>query len=114
MAGAEYKYIRFQASTQGGIINKLEPDSLNGSANPQHRVPGYKIMDIRAGLQGEDWEIAAYINNLTDERAQYTWGTGDFGWAQASSKPGGRAHTVDVYTNRPREIGIRYMRRWGE
>ena len=112
--GAQYKYVRFQASTQGGIINKLEQDSLNSSANPQHRVPGYKIMDIRAGLQGEDWEIAAYINNLTDERAQYTWSTGDFGWAQASSKPGGRAHTIDVYTNRPREIGIRYMKRWGE
>ena len=71
-------------------------------------------MDIRAGLQGEDWEVAAYINNLTDERAQYTYGTGDFGWAQASSKPGGRAHNLDVYTNRPREIGIRYMKRWGE
>ena len=114
IAGAQYKYLRFQASTQGGIINKLEQDSLNSDANPQHRVPGYKIMDIRAGLQGEDWEIAAYVNNLTDERAQYTWFTGDFGWAQASSKPGGRAHTVDVYTNRPREIGIRYMKRLGE
>ena len=114
IAGAEYKYVRFQASTQSGIINKLEQDSLNASANPQHRVPGYSIMDIRAGLQGEDWEIAAYINNLTDERAAYTWSTGDFGWGQASSKPGGRAHTVDVYTNRPREIGIRYMKRWGE
>ena len=112
--GAQYKYVRFQASTQSGIINKLEEDSLNSSANPQHRVPGYQIMDIRAGLQGEDWEVAAYINNLTDERAQYTWSTGDFGWAQASSKPGGRAHTIDVYTNRPREIGIRYMKRWGD
>jgi len=113
IAGAEYKYVRFQYSTQGGIINKLEQDALNSSANPQHRVPGYQIMDIRAGLQGEDWEIAAYINNLTDERANYTWFTGDFGWAQASSKPGGRAHTIDVYTNRPREIGVRYMKRWG-
>ena len=114
IAGAEYKYVRFQASTQGGIINKLENDSLNSSANPQHRVKGYSIMDIRAGLQGEDWEVAAYINNLTDERAHYTWSTGDFGWAQASSKPGGRAHTVDVITNRPREFGIRYMKRWGD
>jgi len=113
IAGAQYKYVRFQASTQSGIINKLEQDSLNSSANPQIRVPGYKVMDIRAGLQGENWEIAAYINNLTDERAQYTWSTGDFGWAQASSKPGGRERTMDVYTNRPREIGIRYMRRWG-
>ena len=114
IAGVEYKYVRFQYSTQGGIINKLEQDALNSNANPQHSVPGYEIMDIRAGLQGEDWEVAAYINNLTDERAQYTWSTGDFGWAQASSKPGGRAHTIDVYTNRPREIGIRYMKRWGE
>ena len=112
--GSVYKYIRFQASTQGGIINKLEEDSLNSSANPQHRVKGYGIADIRTGLQGEDWEVAAYINNLTDERAHYTWGTGDFGWGQASSKPGGRTHNVDAYTNRPREFGIRYMKRWGE
>jgi len=112
--GSEYKYIRIQGSTQGGIINKLENDSLNSSANPQMRVPGYGILDIRTGLQGADWELSAYINNVTDERAQYTWAQGDFGWAQASSKPGGRAHTVDVYTNRPREMGIRYMKRWGE
>jgi len=112
--GSVYKYIRFQASTQGGIINKLEEDSLNSSANPQHRVKGYAIADIRTGLQGEDWEVAAYINNLTDERAHYTWGTGDFGWGQASSKPGGRTRNVDAYTNRPREFGIRYMKRWGE
>ena len=115
MMGAEYKYVRFQASTQGGIITKLEEDSLNSSANPQHRVPGYAIMDIRAGLQGEDWEVAAYINNLTDERAQYTWYTGHYGWAmQSTNAVGKRAHNVDVATNRPREIGIRYMRRWGE
>jgi outer membrane receptor protein involved in Fe transport len=115
MMGAEYKYLRFQASTQGGIITKLEEDSLNSSANPQHRVPGYAIMDIRAGLQGENWEMAAYVNNLTDERAQYTWYTGHYGWAQQSTNAvGTRAHNVDVATNRPREIGIRYMRRWGE
>ena len=114
MAGAEYKYLRFQASTQGGIISKLEEDSLNGSANPQHRVKGYAIADIRAGLQGEDWEIAAYVNNLTDERANYTWYTGHYGWAQQSTNAAGkRAHNVDVATNRPREIGIRYMKRWG-
>jgi outer membrane receptor protein involved in Fe transport len=114
IAGAEYKYLRFQASTQGGIISKLEEDSLNGSANPQHRVKGYAIADIRAGLQGEDWEIAAYVNNLTDERANYTWYTGHYGWAQQSTNAAGkRAHNVDVATNRPREIGIRYMKRWG-
>ena len=114
VAGSEYKYLRFQASTQGGIINKLEQDSLNSSANPQQSAPGYSIMDIRAGLQGENWELAAYVNNLTDERAQYSIGTGDFAWAQGSSKPGGRAHNMNVYTNRPREMGIRYMRRWGD
>jgi outer membrane receptor protein involved in Fe transport len=114
IAGSTYKYIRFQGSTQGGIINKLENDSLNASANPQHRVPGYAIMDIRTGLQGENWELAAYINNITDERPQYTWATGDFGWAQSSSKAGGRTHTMDVYTGRPREMGIRYMKRWGD
>jgi iron complex outermembrane receptor protein len=115
--GSEYKYIRFQGSTQGGIINKLEQDSLNGSANPQQRIPGYAIMDIRAGLQGESWELAAYVNNLSDERPNYTWSQGDFGWASSSSRSaaeGGRAHNVKAYTARPREMGIRFMKRWGE
>ena len=71
-------------------------------------------MDIRAGLQGENWEISAFIDNLTDEVATYTRTQGDFGWAQASSKPGGRAHTVEDWISRPREIGIRYMYRWGD
>ena len=116
VGGADYKYVRLQASTQGNIITKLEEDSLNSSANPQHTVPGYAIVDVRAGLQGENWELAAYINNLTDERAQYVWYTGHYGWAQASAKgaAGDRAHNVDVYGNRPREIGVRYMRRWGD
>lgn len=114
MMGATYKFVRFQASTQGGSFNKLEKDSLNASANPQYHVPGYTLMDIRAGLQGENWEISAFIDNLTDEVATYTRTQGDFGWAQASSKPGGRAHTVEDWISRPREIGIRYMYRWGD
>ena len=111
VAGADYKFVRFQASTQGGSFNKLEKDSLNSSANPQYHVPGYTLIDIKAGLQGEDWELTAFVDNVTDEVATYTRSQGDFGWAQASSK--GRAHTVSDWISRPREIGIRYMRRWG-
>jgi len=113
IAGADYKFVRFQASTQGGSFNKLERDSLNASANPQYHVPGYTLMDVRVGLQGEDWELSAFVDNLTDEVATYTRTQGDFGWAQASSKTGGRAHTVSDWISRPREIGIRYMKRWG-
>jgi outer membrane receptor protein involved in Fe transport len=112
MAGATNKFVRFQASTQGGSFNKLEEDSLNSSANPQYYVPGYTLMDMRAGLQGENWELTAFVDNLTDEVATYTRTQGDFGWAQASSK--GRAHTVHDWISRPREIGIRFMRRWGD
>jgi len=113
IAGADNKFVRFQASHQGGASNKLEEDSLNSRANPSFISPGYTIMDIRAGLQGENWELTAFVDNLTDEVATYTRTQGDFGWNQASSKPGGRAHTVSDWINRPREVGIRYMRRWG-
>jgi outer membrane receptor protein involved in Fe transport len=116
MSGADYKFVRFQASTQGGSFNKLEQDSLNSSANPQTHVPGYTLVDIKAGLQGENWELTAFVDNLMDEVATYTRSQGDYGWAQASSRSsaeGGRARNVNDWISRPREIGIRYMKRWG-
>jgi outer membrane receptor protein involved in Fe transport len=111
--GANYGFMRFQYSKQGAIWNNLDGGSPIDAMNPRQRVPGYAIADARVGLQGEDWEISLFINNLLDERAAYTYSGGQFLWGMGSSADGIDHHQL-VYTNRPREIGIRYTQSWGD
>ena len=104
--------MRLQASYTGDSLNKLDPDDPADSANPQLTNPAYSIADFRVGIRGADWELSLFVNNLTDERAVYTYGTGQMNWA-ASSTQDGRAHFQKAYTNRPREFGIRFAKSWG-
>jgi len=67
---------------------------------------------INPRVRGSNWELAVFLNNLTDERAIYTYGTDQMNWAFASTA-NGQDHFQKAYTNRPREFGIRYSMRWG-
>jgi hypothetical protein len=67
---------------------------------------------LRFGINGDSWEAAIFINNLTDERAQYTINTGQFEWGMANLAEG-RAHLQRIFTSRPREIGVSYTKHWG-
>ena len=111
--GANYGFMRFQYSKQGAIWNNLDGGPVASSMNPRQRVPGYSIADARIGLQGPDWEVSVFVNNLLDERAAYTYSGGQFLWGMGSSRDGVDHHQL-VYTNRPREIGIRYTQSWGD
>jgi outer membrane receptor protein involved in Fe transport len=110
--GGDTFFIRTQWSHTGDSLNILEPLD-NTDPNPQLYNPSYIIGDIRAGIVGEDWQVDLFINNVTDERATYTHQTGLFEWGAAQTVEG-RAHHQTVFTNRPTEIGIRYMKRWGD
>ncbi len=110
--GGEEVFARFQVSFTGDSMNKLDPDGVS-EANPQLKSKSFTIADFRTGIRGEDWELAVFVNNLTDERATYTYGTGLMNWA-AESVQDGRAHWQRKYVNRPREFGVRFMKRWGD
>ena len=101
-----------QYSKQGAIWNNLDGGSPADAMNPRQRVPGYAIADARIGLQGDDWEVSVFINNLLDERAAYTYSGGQFLWGMGSSQQMVLIIISTVYTNRPREIGIRYTQSW--
>ena len=103
-------YVRVQWSFQGESFNILQDTEF---ANPRTRNGGYNIGDVRIGLQGEDWEAALFVNNVTDERATYTVNTGMMEHSFANLAEG-RGEVARNYTNRPREVGIRYMKRWGD
>jgi outer membrane receptor protein involved in Fe transport len=110
--GEKSAFIRTQWSYVGDTYNILEPLPTS-DPNPQFQNDAYVIGDLRAGIQGDTWELAFFVNNLTDERAQYTNQTGLFEWGAANVAEG-RMHTASVYTNRPREFGISFAKGWGE
>lgn len=105
-------YIRAQWSYTGDSLNILEP-LPDSDPNPQLLNQAYDIGDVRVGIQGEDWDISVFVNNIADERAQYTFETGLFEHAFANAAEG-RPHVARIYTNRPREWGVRYTKRWGD
>jgi iron complex outermembrane receptor protein len=59
------------------------------------KLPSYSLGNLRAGLRGDRWEFAGYINNLWDEHARL-----------ALDYERGRAARVGNLTNQPRTFGI--------
>jgi iron complex outermembrane receptor protein len=59
------------------------------------KLPSYSLGNLRAGLRGDRWEFAGYINNLWDEHARL-----------ALDYERGRAARVAYLTNQPRTFGI--------
>jgi outer membrane receptor protein involved in Fe transport len=111
--GAHDFFIRLQWSFTGDSLNRLDPFSPLDSPTPQFLNPSYNIGDIRAGLVGDDWQVDFFLNNLTDERAIYTYGAGPpIVWAAAQLAEG-RAHHQNAYVARPREFGVRFTKSWG-
>lgn len=103
-------FARLQWSHTGDSVNQLLPD--NSGANPQVLTPSYQIVDFRVGFNfASDWQLDLFVSNLTDERAEYTRGTGFFE-LPFSSVQDGRDGVARQYTNRPREFGIRFSKRW--
>ncbi|MEH6549585.1 MAG: TonB-dependent receptor [Pseudomonadales bacterium] len=106
-------YVRLQWSYNGDTINSLEESEFaDDNPNPQFTNKAYNMGDLIIGLQGETWEASIFVNNLTDERPEYSHSWGIYEWTQGNAEDG-RAHTDRIYTARPREVGLRIIKRWG-
>ena len=105
-------YARLQWSYSGERLSNLEPSPLtDDNPFPQFTMPSYDIGDLTVGLQGRTWDVSLFVYNLTDERAIYGHAR-QGGWSQVNVNEG-RDHVDPVYVNRPREYGIRFVKRWG-
>lgn len=101
-------YARLQYSWVDKSLNVLEPypeiPPLEYPNVPQRTMDAYGIADFLVGLNTDHWELQAFVNNLSDERAEHYWSTDNH-------------HTFfgrnQLFTNRPREYGVRLFYRWG-
>jgi len=101
-------YARLQYSYQTESNNQLEPYPETGPLTypnlPRRVQPSYGIGDFSVGLAGRTWELQAFINNISDERAAL------FNNVLFHDTFFGRNK---VNTNRPREYGMRFHMNWG-
>ncbi len=58
-------------------------------------LPSYQVVNLRAGIRGDSWEIAGFVNNVTDERAEL-----------AVDRERGLRARYGFLTNQPRTIGV--------
>lgn len=103
-------FVRLQWAYTGDSLTQIADNSP--VISPQRTLQSYNIGDLRAGLVGQDWELNIFINNLTDERAQIA--TDNSFEHLFSSAQDGVSSYHRIFTNRPREYGIRFMKRWGD
>lgn len=104
-------FARLQFSHVGDSVNQIRTGGT--AANPQITTDAYTIGDFRMGLiMDSGWQFDVFVSNLTDERAQYTEASGFFELPFSSAQDG-RDGWSRIYTNRPREYGIRISKHWG-
>ena len=96
MMGANEGFFRASVSYTGDTVSAVQPGS-------QFTQRSYKSIDVKYGLIGDDWEVNLFVNNLSDERADIAVNDWFFDFFFGNARQ---------YVNRPREIGVRYVRRW--
>jgi outer membrane receptor protein involved in Fe transport len=94
--GGTEGFVRASVSHTGDTVSAVQPAY-------QFTQKSYTVADAKMGILGDDWELNFFINNITDERAEIAVNDWYFDFFF------GRARQ---YTNRPREMGIRYTKRW--
>jgi iron complex outermembrane receptor protein len=80
--------LSFGANTIGGPLT-----ASVFTYNPE--LPGYDLLNLRAGVRRNSWDVSVYVNNVTDERALLS----------LDHERGTRAR-ISYLTNQPRTFGI--------
>jgi len=99
--GSRFTLIDDEAPNYGTVnLNSFGANTIGGpltqstfTFNPE--LPAYNLVNLRVGVIRQNWELALYANNLTDERAFL-----------ALDRERGRRARVGYLTNQPRTIGV--------
>ena len=80
--------LSFGANTIGGPLT-----ASTFTYDPE--LPAYDLLNLRAGVRRNVWDVSVYINNVTDERALLS----------LDRERGTRAR-IGYLTNQPRSFGV--------
>jgi iron complex outermembrane receptor protein len=99
--GSRFTQIGDQADGFGTVdLLSFEPNTIGGPLtqdtfrfNPE--MPAYNLLNLRVGVSDEKWDVAFFINNVTDEEARL-----------ALDQERGTRARVGYLVNQPRAIGV--------
>ena len=99
--GSRFTQIGDQAAGFGAVnLTSFAPNNIGGpftqnafTFNPE--LPAYSLVNLRFGVLKNKWDVALFVNNLTNERALL-----------ALDQERGTRARVGFLTNQPRTIGI--------
>ncbi len=115
--GTEESYLQATYAFVGDSLNQIQKIPIPtenfdfGNNAPQVVQEAYNTADLKYGLVGATWEANIFVRNLTDERGQVFHDVSDFEmfWVVDANERGRQRVSVI----RPREIGLRFIKRWG-
>ncbi|MEX2157120.1 MAG: TonB-dependent receptor [Gemmatimonadales bacterium] len=99
--GSRFTLIDDQAPGIGTVnMNSFAGDTIGGPLTQatftfDPELPSYSLVNLRAGVMHDTWEVAFFINNVTDERAFL-----------ALDRERGLRARVGYLTNQPRTMGV--------
>jgi len=99
--GSRFTLIDDQAAGIGTVnMNSFAGDTIGGPLTQatftfDPELPSYSLVNLRAGLIRDTWEVAVFLNNVTDERAFL-----------ALDRERGLRGRVGYLTNQPRTMGV--------
>jgi len=98
--GSRFTLIDDEATGVGTVNITSFPDTIGGpltqntfTFNPE--LPSYSLVNLRVGLTRNTWDVAVFVNNVTDERALL-----------ALDRERGLRARVGYLTNQPRTMGV--------
>ena len=99
--GSRFTLIDDQAPGVGTVnLNSFAGDTIGGPLTQgtftfDPELPSYSLLNLRAGVIRSTWEVAVFVNNVTDEKA-----------ALALDRERGLRARVGFLTNQPRTMGV--------
>ncbi len=93
-------YVQAALTHTGKSWNELDDSAREIQAS-------YSILNLAAGIQGDDWSLDLFIDNANDERAELTLYDPNY-----YDPYGEQDFDSNITVNRPRTIGLRYGRRF--
>jgi iron complex outermembrane receptor protein len=98
--GSRYTQIDDHAAGFGTVDLTALPNTIGGPLTQSTfrfdpELPAYSLVNLRAGIARATWDVAVFVNNLTDERAFL-----------ALDRERGTLARVGYLTNPPRSLGV--------
>ena len=116
--GSQESYVSMMGAHIGDSLNQVQVISIPtenyeyGNNAPQVTMKAYETVDFKWGLVGRTWEANIFLKNAFDERGQVYHDVTDFEMFWVVPDNGiGRMRTSVI---RPRSMGMRFIKYWGE